>query len=861
MLKGPIVRKTLLLFLAALVFAVTAAEKLPPPAPILIEKRHEVPVNPTPGLAASLAFRTRLLRERNNPDAPDWNAGKAESALKELLAIAEDMQRLEAGNPTLLTGRTMLMAYHSELDESNQPYSLYIPDEYDGSKPFPLIVFLHGQGMFNPIQCNAPQLGKNIVVAPQGRGGMDYLYVAEGDVLRVIDEVQSYLKIDPDRVVLAGASMGGAGSWHLSTLFPDRFAGIMPVCGKTNLRVFEELWYWRTPQDSPVANVRQFLRENTTALPYAGNLSNLKIISLHGDSDNIVDQLHGRYMEAALKDAGHPDAKFHFLPFVMHGLSVDYAKAVEGFVRDPKPKHVHYTTGWLKYPGAYWLKITGISKRLQHATIDGVCNPDEKTIEIKTTNVSALEIDRERLPFQGAPSRISIDGSVVEAGPKAPHQGAGTRMGKRFDTAPPQNISWKYVKSSGGAWERPSAPVATETPSFPTRKNAVIEGPVEHAFMSRFLIVSGAGTRATLYADPPPPDEMSLAIQHSVDDFVNLWKYRYGVPCRVQAPVLVTEQDVADSNLILFGKPEDNGLLANIVKQLPVSFEPDCIKLGDKTYNGQNLGAIFCYPNPLNPQRYVVVIAGTTPQSYTDIHARFGNWFDWVGADYKRHYDFAIFDDKTLGRFPETFLAWGFFGDDWKLSPELTFPAAPAFRDRFGPRAIPAIEYGKLDPLPETLYLDELPARGQNLIKEYLERNRNFFGQPLALNGKKFSRGLCARFPHSVTFDCRGYSRFKCSAGVWWDCTTEVPEDRKRMEKVTLTVQADGKEILKATERSYSSDACEIDVELNGARTITLSASGGFPWLNGSFVWADARLEGPVPLTEKKDNKPRKSKD
>jgi hypothetical protein len=339
---------------------------------------------------------------------------------------------------------------------------------------------------------------------------------------------------------------------------------------------------------------------------------------------------------------------------------------------------------------------------------------------------------------------------------------------------------------------------------------------------------------------------LRAAIEKSADEFGALWKFRFAVPCRRKAAKDITPQDIADSNLILIGTPDQNPLMAQVVRKLPISFEPDdSVHLGAKLYTGPNLGLALCYPNPLNPNRYVVLIAGTTPAAYADIHVRFGNWFDWIPYDFRKHYDFAIFDDQTNGHNPETFLVWGFFDEQWQLAPDLTFEGIPAWRSKSRPRVMPDVLWNKQQPpWPGTLHLDRVAARNVTVNKEYLERNRTLQGGPLQLRGEDFERGLCCRFPCSLTFDCAGYKRLKLLASVQWDGKTEPSDDRKTFEKVRVTVHADGKQIFEALEQTYKDAPCEIDVELKGAKTITLSANGGLPWLNGSFIFANARLEG-----------------
>jgi hypothetical protein len=55
----------------------------------------------------------------------------------------------------------------------------------------------------------------------------------------------------------------------------------------------------------------------------------------------------------------------------------------------------------------------------------------------------------------------------------------------------------------------------------------------------------------------------------------------------------VTAKDVASSNLILFGTPKSNSVLKRIAPGLPAGVLRD--------------GAVFIYPNPENPSRYIVM--------------------------------------------------------------------------------------------------------------------------------------------------------------------------------------------------------------------------------------------------------------
>lgn len=53
----------------------------------------------------------------------------------------------------------------------------------------------------------------------------------EEDLLIILDQVDSSLRSDPQRVYLTGISYGGFGTWYMASRHPDRFAAIAPVVG------------------------------------------------------------------------------------------------------------------------------------------------------------------------------------------------------------------------------------------------------------------------------------------------------------------------------------------------------------------------------------------------------------------------------------------------------------------------------------------------------------------------------------------------------------------------------------------------------------------------------------------------------
>lgn len=159
---------------------------------------------------------------------------------EELKEAGAALEALEAGrNPWLERRGDFRMAYRSKLDDTLQPYRLYVPTGYDGKKAYPLIVALHGMGGSENTYFDFYDKGAfktyaerrgYIVACPKGRGPASmYTGAAAQDVMDVIAEVRRAWKIDGDRIYLTGHSMGGYGTWSLAMAHPEMFAALAPV--------------------------------------------------------------------------------------------------------------------------------------------------------------------------------------------------------------------------------------------------------------------------------------------------------------------------------------------------------------------------------------------------------------------------------------------------------------------------------------------------------------------------------------------------------------------------------------------------------------------------------------------------------
>lgn len=120
-------------------------------------------------------------------------------------------------------------------------YLLHIPNDVHKQTKWPLILFLHGMGQRGddlqkikkhglPAMLDEKEDFPSIVISPQCPEHS--FWFAELNALNaLLDHCLEQYPVDPSRVYVTGLSMGGYGTWHLATAYPERFAAIAPICG------------------------------------------------------------------------------------------------------------------------------------------------------------------------------------------------------------------------------------------------------------------------------------------------------------------------------------------------------------------------------------------------------------------------------------------------------------------------------------------------------------------------------------------------------------------------------------------------------------------------------------------------------
>jgi CubicO group peptidase (beta-lactamase class C family) len=120
----------------------------------------------------------------------------------------------------------LLSAFKSSQDYSLQPFSIYLPDNFDPLKQYPLTLVLHDSGVdevgFLHRTAGHFRDQRHIIIAPRGRNLYSwYMGKTEADIVDLIKIVKRIFKVK--KTYIYGFSMGGYGAWRMSLLHPDLF--------------------------------------------------------------------------------------------------------------------------------------------------------------------------------------------------------------------------------------------------------------------------------------------------------------------------------------------------------------------------------------------------------------------------------------------------------------------------------------------------------------------------------------------------------------------------------------------------------------------------------------------------------------
>jgi dienelactone hydrolase len=572
------------------------------------------------------------------------------STAKNLLKQGFDRARqLRDGKAAWNTATGLVVrGYVSKIDGSVQPYGLFVPDSYQPNTPhrFRLDVWCHGRGetlsevnfidgcQKSPGPFTPPNA---FVLQPYGRYCNANKFAGEIDTFEALDDIKKHYPIDEDRLVMRGFSMGGAACWQFAVHYPGTWVAAAPGAGFSETPDFLKVFQNETVQPAWYEKKLWHLYDCTD---YARNLYNCPTVAYSGQNDRqkqAADQ-----MATALEKEG------------IELVHIIGAKAGHQYTAEAKaeinrridniadrgrwwtPIKVSFTTWTLRYNRSYWLQIDGLEQHWEQArVVADLWGGPYSGVKIATKNVAALTITlppgRAQLPLDiYENTQVKIDSDEMA-----------------FPKPASDRSLVAHFRKVAGKWE-----LATTSDDGKLHKSHGLQGPIDDAFMDSFLMVRPTGSVLNEKVGKWAKGEMQHAVDH--------WRRQFRGEARVKDDKDINDADIAAHNLVLWGDPSSNSILAKIVDKLPVKWNKDGVRVGNNTFDAPHHVPVLIYPNPLNPKRYVVLNSGFTFREYDYLNN---------ARQVPKLPDFAVIDVDVpvSSRAPGGIATAGFFNEEWGL--------------------------------------------------------------------------------------------------------------------------------------------------------------------------------------------------
>jgi dienelactone hydrolase len=556
----------------------------------------------------------------------------------------------------------------SNIDNSCQYYAVQPPSDFSAESTYALIMTCHGAGVEARGQA-AAYLQKDwaYVVAPTNRRkfGFDWQDWGRLDFLEVFEQAKKNFKVDEDRVYLTGHSMGGHGVWHIGLSHPDLFAAIAPSAGWSSFQLYVP-WFLQKSEifcEPEILKYRDIVLREDNPLAFVENASNLPIYILHGGADDNVPPIQARMFAEELTKKGI-DFTYNEVPGMGHWWNndstpgtdcVDLEEMMEFLKtkkRDPYPSKITFKTSDIAYSNqAYWVRIDELENPYADASIKivapGTLKPSYLCL-IYTMNVKKFTLN-----WGDRPLKKQTDLFIINEAPhlfdRLPDEGEVSFIG--------QGRSFKVDRSKNKS----------------VGKRIELYGPIKQAYFSPFLLIYGT-IGDTIFTN------FNLN-QARLQAYA--WWIRANGFVEVLPDTEVTSEHIKNYNLILFGSDQTNSIIAKVNGKLPIRFNENYVPgryqsglkdlywltlfIGKKIQKETDLCLIEIYPNPLNPEKFVLLYSATTQKAMKYMNL-FSTLYSGAGLP-----DFIVWDESAAQYGWGGVVATGFFDKNWKLDEKLMY--------------------------------------------------------------------------------------------------------------------------------------------------------------------------------------------
>ncbi|WP_339612599.1 prolyl oligopeptidase family serine peptidase [uncultured Rubinisphaera sp.] len=607
----------------------------------------------TPALLPDIEIFARALRQNieHSELYSDNEVKAAKSVLAEGKRRAEAL--LEGDAPWTTQTGLVVRGYRSRIDNTVQPYGLEIPHNYSfgHNDKFRLDLWFHGRGekvletSFINQRMNRRgqyQPANTFILHPYGRYSNAFKFAGEVDVLEALEHARQNYRIDEHRIAVRGFSMGGAGCWQMAVHYPDLFFAANPGAGFAETPEFLKSFQQETLNPTWY---EQKLWRMYDCTDNALNLYQLPVVAYSGELD--IQKQAADIMEQALAKENirlthiiGPETKHAIHPESNKIITTKLDSLAEHVSLDP-PQQLRFITHTLKYNKLHWLTVTGLEQHWEPSRVYAELEPENKRILVSVQGVTGLDLN-----FPAGTCSFPLDQKIeIHLTTKYQSRPSLHKQIMELDR-PGTDRSWSCsLRWAGRQWVQQSA----EPTGLKKKHN--LQGPVDDAFMESFTVVSPTGTSWHDHVG----DWTNAEQQH----FIQEWRRHFRGDAVVVDDTKLTDEKIANSNLILFGDPSSNQYLAKIIDRLPLEWTEEKLVFKGKSYDPAVHAPILIFPNPENPSRYIVLNSGFTYREYAYLNN---------ARQVPKLPDWAIINlnTKPNALWPGQVVEAGFFDEYWR---------------------------------------------------------------------------------------------------------------------------------------------------------------------------------------------------
>jgi hypothetical protein len=583
-----------------------------------------------------ILYKTVLWALRDREFFEPSQIALAKDLVQQAVARAENLMR----NQWPWTSQTgvVIRGFRSEVDRSVQPYVVVVPAGFkpkDGAKKWPMQMWVHDLRdaptelafIQHCLRLGTKDLPPDTIVCHCfARGLATGRLAADRDWWQLYMDVEHDYSVDSQKCGLRGFGTGGMVCLQLAVHYPNAWAAIAlappPVISgsplasaskKKNAPWWEEgLRPWSDPS---------FQLEN---------LHGVKIVTYSGEND--PDRRNTAAWIAAARKFGLK---------VTHVIGAESGRTFHAEAQRPAStvlneavatgnvatQEAHFVTYSIIHSAADHLFLHELEQEWKRSEIHATPRPDG-VLEIHTKNVRKFYC---ALPHSG----VVID-----------HENLRLRADKGM-----------IFEKQNGHWDptitrRTDRPRPTFADGFPRIKDCNRTGPIDHAFGEEFIFVRPTGR--------PWNDAVGAWSKAEMERAIAEWRRVCRADVRVMDDDQLTNAETLNAHLILWGDPQSNSYLGEILKDIPLlRWNKDTLIFGGYKLNAAFHVPILIYPN-VRTGKYLILNSGPTFRTSAESTPR-----DLT----PKLPDWALVDIRTPPgpKWPGKIVDAGFFDEDWQL--------------------------------------------------------------------------------------------------------------------------------------------------------------------------------------------------